>query len=217
MFVRRERWGLSWRGLLAALLIVAGACRLLLVGIFPFLAVTHPIESKTLVVEGWVHDYALLAGVREFRTGGYERLLTTGGPEEGEGKFTNVHNTSAGVAASRLRNLGIPGEQLVVVPSQVIDRDRTYNSAVALGEWLRRNAPTVTAVNVVTADIHARRSRLLFQEALGPGIRVGIISIPNPDYDPDHWWRYSEGVREVLSESVAYLYARLIFLPTTKH
>ncbi len=39
-----------------------------------------------------------------------------------------------------------------------------------------------------------------FQKAFGKDINVGIISVRNPDYDPKHWWRYSEGVREITSE-----------------
>ena len=29
---------------------------------------------------------------------------------------------------------------------------------------------------------------------------VGIIAVPSPDYDPHRWWRYSEGVKDVVSE-----------------
>jgi len=65
------------------------------------------------------------------------------------------------------------------------------------------------SINVVTEDAHARRTRLLFQKALGNDVRVGIISIPNPDYDAKHWWRYSEGVREVIGEGIAYTYAKV--------
>ena len=42
---------------------------------------------------------------------------------------------------------------------------------------------------------------------------VGIIAVPNPDYDSRHWWQYSEGVREVIGESIAYSYARFFFAP----
>ena len=54
---------------------------------------------------------------------------------------------------------------------------------------------------------------MLFQAALGPDVKVGIISVPDPDYDPAHWWHYSEGVREILGESIAYIYAKFIFWP----
>jgi hypothetical protein len=48
---------------------------------------------------------------------------------------------------------------------------------------------------------------------LGPGVKVGIISEPNPDYDAAHWWRSSAGVREVIDESIAYVYAKFFFWP----
>ena len=96
-----------------------------------------------------------------------------------------------------------------------MDRDRTYGSALALKAWFYEHGLKVQRINVVTESAHARRTRLMFEAALGPDVTVGIIAVRNPDYDPDHWWHYSEGVREVLGESLAYLYARLLFRPET--
>jgi uncharacterized SAM-binding protein YcdF (DUF218 family) len=103
-----------------------------------------------------------------------------------------------------------------MVPSRVSERDRTYSAALALRHWLDQQGTNVKAINVVTADTHARRTRLLFQKALGTDISVGVIAVPNPDYDARRWWRYSEGVRDVISESVAYLYAKFFFWPSNK-
>jgi uncharacterized SAM-binding protein YcdF (DUF218 family) len=100
-----------------------------------------------------------------------------------------------------------------MVPSRVMDRDRTYSSAVALRDWFQGHHLSVQGINVVTEDVHARRTRLLFQEALGKDVTVGIIAVPNPDYDSAHWWRYSEGVRDVLAEAIAYVYAKFFFYP----
>jgi hypothetical protein len=102
-----------------------------------------------------------------------------------------------------------------MVPSHVSGRDRTYSSAVALREWFHHHQPRITGFNVLTEDVHARRTRLLFQEAFGKNVHIGIIAVPSPEYDPNHWWRYSEGVREVLGESIAYLYAKCFFWPGT--
>jgi len=44
-------------------------------------------------------------------------------------------------------------------------------------------------------------------------VEIGILSGRNREYDPQHWWRSSEGVKEVLSEGAAYLYARFLFCP----
>ena len=72
------------------------------------------------------------------------------------------------------------------------------------------------AFDLVTLGPHARRSRLLFEEAFEGKVRVGIISIENREYDPVQWWRYSEGVKEVISEGVAYIYASIFFRPNSK-
>jgi uncharacterized SAM-binding protein YcdF (DUF218 family) len=95
-----------------------------------------------------------------------------------------------------------------------MDRDRTYRSAVALRDWFREHNMAVHSINIVTEDAHGRRSRLLFEKAFGTGVKVGIISVPSPDYDATHWWRYSEGVREVIGEGIAYIYARFFFHPS---
>jgi uncharacterized SAM-binding protein YcdF (DUF218 family) len=211
---RKERWSLSWRGrlILAFALLLVGA--LLLKGVYPFLATTHRVDTNVLVVEGWVHEYAIRAAVEEFRSNSYQRVFTTGGPVEGKGGYINDYNTEASVGAELLKNAGVPGQSLQMVPSRVMDRDRTYGSAVALRNWFHEHNMPVGAMNVVTEDVHARRTRLLFEKALGHDIAVGVIAVTNPDYDSRHWWRYSEGVKDVVSEGAAFLYARFLFYPS---
>jgi len=213
LFDRRQRWSLSWRGrlILASALLLVGA--LVFRGVYPFLALTHRVGTNILVVEGWVHEYAIRAALDEFRTHSYKRVFTTGGPVEGIGGYINDYNTSASVGADLLKKNGLATGSVQMVPSRVMDRDRTYGSAVALRDWLRVHNMTVSGINVVTEDVHARRSWLLFQKALGNKMAVGIIAVPNPDYDSSRWWRYSEGVKEVVSESIAYLYAKFFFWP----
>jgi hypothetical protein len=210
-FVRKERWGLSWRGWLIVFTGVILAFYVFLFRIYPFLAVTHRVDTNVLVVEGWIHEYAIRAALKEFQSNHYQRVFTTGGPVEGTGGYINDYNTAASVGADLLRKNGLPNESLQMVPSRVMDRDRTYASAVALRTWFREHNLTVRGVNVLTEDVHARRTCLLFQKALGHNVAVGVISVPNPDYDANHWWRYSEGVKDVVAENVAYIYARLLF------
>jgi hypothetical protein len=166
------------------------------------------------VVEGWVHEYAIRAAVEEFRSKSYQQVFTTGGPEEGTGGYINDYNTSASVGADLLKKYGLSDESVQTVPSRVMDRDRTYGSAVALRNWFREHNLAVPGINVLTEDVHARRTRLLFHKALGNDINVGVIGVANPDYDASHWWRYSEGVKDVVSEMVAYVYAGLLFYPS---
>jgi len=209
----RERRGLSKRGwgLLALAVLLVGFC--LMLTIQPFLAVTSRVNTKVLVVEGWTDDFGVTAAVNEFKAGRYERILTTGGPVEGYGPESSIYDTDAWQSAELLKKAGLPADLVRCVPSRFVGQDRTYNSAVTLRNWLEEHDPHLASLNVLTEDDHARRTWLLFQEALGPDVKVGIISVHNPDYDANHWWRSSEGVREVINESVTYLYAKFFFWP----
>ena len=213
ILTRKERWALSWRGWL--LLTSAGlvvAC-LVFLNIHPFLAVTHRVNTNVLVVEGWIPRYAIREAAEEFKTDSYQRIFTTGGPVEGSDGYTNDYNTSASVGAEILKKFGVPDDLVQMVPSRVTARERTYSSAVALRDWFREHNAPVQSINVLTEGAHARRTRLLYQEAFGRSMTVGIIAVSNPDYNPGQWWRYSDGVREVIGESIAYVYARFFFWP----
>jgi hypothetical protein len=172
------------------------------------------VNTDVLVVEGWVPRYAIRAGAEEFKTGSYQHIFTTGGPVEGNGGYTNDYNTSASVGTEVLKKFGLPDDLVQMVPSRVIGRDRTYSSAVALRDWFREHNTPVHSINVLTVDAHARRTRLLYQKAFGRDVTVGIIAVSNPDYNPSEWWRYSDSVREVIGESIAYIYARFFFYPS---
>jgi hypothetical protein len=215
ILVRKERWGLSWRGWLFIISVALFATYEVFWNVYPFLAVTHRVNANILVVEGWIHRYALRSAAEEFNRGSYERIFTTGGPENGSGGYVNDYQTSASVGAESLKKLGVPDEVIRMAPSRVFGRDRTYSSAIALRECFRENNISVHGINVLSEDCHARRTELLYQKALGKNVEVGIIAVANPDYNPKYWWRYSDGVREVIGESIAYIYARVFFYPLT--
>jgi uncharacterized SAM-binding protein YcdF (DUF218 family) len=210
---RRERWGLSAWGWLVLVIMLLAFGIILPRLVYPFLAETHRVDAKILVVEGWVHGYSIRAAITEFNKGGYQKIFTTGGPAEGLGGYVNDFQTEASVAAELLKVAGVPAESLQMVPSRVMDRNRTYGSAAALRNWFREHHEPFPSMNVLTEDVHARRSRLLFDKAFGDIAAVGVISVPNPDYDSKHWWRYSAGVKDVVNETVGYAYAKLLFHP----
>ncbi len=214
ILTRRERWGFSWRGRLILALLGFSIAVLLLLNVQPFLAETHRVDTNILVVEGWIHEYAIRGAVEEFRRGSYQYLFSTGGPVMGRGHYVNDYQTSASVGADLLKKAGVPPEFVQMVPTRVMDRDRTYGSAVALREWFREHNMAVQSINVVTENAHARRTRLLFEKALGKSVTVGVIAVPNPDYDKGRWWWYSEGAKDVGSEALAYIYVILFFHPS---
>jgi len=210
---RKLRWSLSWRGWVALAVLSLTSVAFAFREIHPFLAVTDRIETETMVVEGWMDQTDLVQAVEEFKHGHYRRVFTTGGPVHGTGSYVSDYSTSAYLAAQELIALGLPKEAIQSVPSHVRDRDRTYSAAVALHEWIREHHENVPSIVVVTESAHARRSRLLFEKAFCGDSKIGVIALSNVDYDGQHWWRYSEGVKDVLSEGTAYLYARFLFRP----
>src|SRR5215469_1192944 len=155
LFNRKDRWGFSWKGRLLILFLLIVLATWFLYGLYPFLAVTHRVDGDVLVVEGWVHQYAVRTAINEFRAGHYQRVFTTGGPIVGMGGYTNDYNTSASLGAGRLRAEGFSPDLVQMVPSRVSDRDRTYSAAQALRDWFRENHVTLRGINVVTEDVHA--------------------------------------------------------------
>ncbi len=207
---RREKWTLSMRGWLAFFSFLTISAVTILFSIHSFLAVTDRVESEYLVVEGWIPNYALKESITEFRSKPY-RLMFTVGCDILNGVNIEPGENHADYAASRLKWLGMEGDSIRSVPAHVEYRNRTYQSALELRKYIETHHLSVTNFNVVTVGPHARRSRLLFQKAFEGKAEVGIIAVEDREYEPARWWKYSEGVREVISESVAYFYARVIF------
>jgi len=163
-----------------------------------------------MVVEGWLPDFALQQARREFNQRQGRLLLVTGGPIE-QGHMLVHYKNFAELAATILERSGVDRSKIIAVPAPAVIKDRTYASAVALRNWLNHSPIPVKSVNLVSLGTHARRSRLLFEKALGPGIAVGIIAIQDARYDPQAWWKSSQGVRMTLDELIAYVYARFFF------
>lgn len=204
----------TWRGLLLLCVLLLSLSALLLLRIHPFLALNEPIKADALVVEGWVPNYVLREALDEFRRGHYRKLYVTGVPIETGGLAADYQNY-AELAAATLIRMGIDSADVEAVPAPHVRQDRTYTSALALKARLHQLGLDGMKFNLVSISTHARRSHLLFATAFGTDSQVGIISVENREYDPIQWWKYSAGVRSVIDEVIAYLYARLVFPYTT--
>lgn len=183
--------------------------------IHPFLALTKPAPNGVLVVEGWSPDYALELAMAEFRRNHYDKLYVTGGPLE-RGAPLSEYKSFAELGAATLVRLGLSSNAVQAVPAPLVRQDRTYTSAVTLRQWCQEHGISLKTMHVMTEGPHARRSRLLFKKAFGNEVVVGVTAVPVRDYDPQHWWRSSAGVRTVISEALAYGYVRLFFWPSTR-
>lgn len=212
-FVRRRNCLVpTWQGWLLLVFILAALSVVTVRVLHPFLAVTEPVEGGLLVVEGWVSDIALEATFAEFKKHHYEKVCVTGGPIDHKA-WLNDFETLAEEGAAALLKRGLNRNDVQAVPSALVRKDRTYAEAQALSKWMRDSGVAVTTVHLITEGAHGRRSRLLFQRALGSSVVVGVTSVPSSDYDSERWWQSSAGVREVVGETLAYGYARFLFRP----
>jgi hypothetical protein len=164
------------------------------------------------VVEGWIPTGTLptVAGILTAQNA--EHILVVRGLKNVDDVYESGRYSGDYVAQTLVNN-GIPREKVETLFFPVAQKDRTFHSGLVVQRWLHDHAPTTSALNLVTVGPHARRSRLLYEKALGDTIQVGIISAVHPDYDPRNWWKNSAGVRDVVGEAIAYLYARFLFFP----
>ena len=202
----------TWRGWLLFILAVGIVGRIVLGGLYGFLAIHDPQPGGTLVIEGWSSDYVIERAVDEFRKTHYERICLTGGPIE-FGNAMLEHKTYAEYAKALCVKLGLPAEVLNAVPAPGVEKDRSYASARSLAQWLKEHGATDGKINIAGNGAHSRRTRLVYEKALGSDVKIGISNVEERTFDPKRWWASSQGFRIVLDETIAYTYARLFFSP----
>ena len=208
LFRRREVWTLTWPARLLLLALLFGGGLLFARQAGNFLAVNEPAGGEYLVVEGWMPAYTYQAAGELWNTGRYRRVITVRAVPDDAVPGPGVTEYSS---MGSLVRAGIPRESIAEATGNGVQQDRTFHSAMKVRRWFEDGNITGAKLDVLTLGPHARRSRLLFRKALGEGFEVGVIAVADRRFDSTHWWRTSEGVRTVLGEFIAYLYARFFF------
>jgi len=146
-----------------------------------------------------------------YRAGAYEHVVTTGGP------ISEFEHPSASSYAERARNvlveLGLPADKVVAVPAPASAQDRSFLNAVMLRNWLMQSGWTFETLDVVSMGPHCRRSRMLYRMAFGEAVPVGIISVAPSEYDAATWWRTSVGAKDMIGETISWVWTVLFFHP----
>jgi hypothetical protein len=208
---RREVWLPTIWGWLALLLMGAAGIVVVARNLHSFLAITEPVGARVLVIEGWLDHTQLDEAAAVFRSRGYERIVTTGGPIY---YWPDSHGpaTFAERAADYLKRL-LPDASITAAPAPDSMQERTFGSAVVVRKWAKRSDLNFEALDVFTAGTHARRSRILYRLAFGPKIKVGVFAVKSPHYDADAWWRTSYGAEEIVKQATALLWVQCCFWP----
>jgi hypothetical protein len=184
-------------------------------GIHHFLAVNKPIDARILVVDGQYPGYGYDSIASLVRKKHYAYVITTGVDVD----YTYISEENFNIAAWSFKVLSfkdLGNCRLEKVPAGKVQRDRTYTSALAVKDWLKQNN-LVQDMNIVTFGVHSRRSWILYKKAFKNQNRVGVIALHDLSYDNRKWYKDSRGVRQILSETIGYLYTRIFFHPDSKH
>ena len=205
---QQEIWLPTPQGWLVGLGCVVCLMIFFITHIYSFLALNLPIKADILVIEGWMQDSELEKAIAEFKSGGYQKLMIIG-PSLFAGHYLSQYKNFAELGAATLISLGFDSDQLIVVPTPDVLINRTDASAIAVHDWLMKSELNVKSINIYTFDVHSRRSWKLFKQALAPKINVGVIVLEPRSYNPRNWWKSSAGVKAIISETIAYIYAFL--------
>ncbi|MBK8580609.1 MAG: hypothetical protein IPL86_01820 [Flavobacteriales bacterium] len=111
----------------------------------------------------------------------------------GPGRPTYAHS-----ARADLIGFGVPADRITAVPAFGDPPSRSWANAHAFS--LQAHAEGITACDVATVGVHARRSRALFQTACGPDIDVGVIALHDPFCTRANWWTSWRGWYTLLKE-----------------
>ena len=212
LFRQRQVWMPTISGWLLLLLIGIVTSILMANNLYAFLAQNQPVGARVLVVEGWLAPEELDQAIAAFNKEKYERIVTTGGPVSGWPGI-NRDTDYAKLAADYLAHHGIQSDLIAAVPAPRSAQERTFLSAVMFRESAQRLGIALDAVDIFSSGPHARRTRLLYQMALGQKVRVGILAARPDDFDPEAWWRTSAGVEQMLFQSFGFVWVKCCFWP----
>gem|GEM_PF-460375 len=215
-FAKRSVWVPTWSGWLVVLIVCVAAALGVGRWIHPFLSPDQPVGRGILVVEGWLGEQGLLQAIDQYRHGDYSLLVTTGGPITDAWAGAEPFEKYADRAAQFFRDHGIEASDVVAVSSKGRLRDRTWQSAISVRNWLSQSNLGIDALDVISEGPHTRRSWQLYRRAFGQqsdvaGIEIGIVSATPAAYDPTVWWRTSSGTKRVLSEAIAWAWTSCCF------
>ena len=216
LFSRRHIWLPTWWSALLLVFIALGTTLLALRQLASYLAVDEPATgrdgqgARTLIVEGWLDEDALDDATALIARGRYRRVVASGGPIEGW-REDQRWVTYAERAADYLRRHG--AREVVAVAAPKSMQDRSFVSAVVVRDWLRQQGSAVEAVDLFSASVHARRSRLVYRLAFGRDVEIGVFAAAPRRYSLDRWWTTSDGAKSVLEEAIGLAWTKCCFRP----
>lgn len=202
----------TFLGMVIFLILLLIIIRLSLPGFHSFLHKEKPVESKNMVLEGWVSTYALPDFIKFYKDNGYKNLIVTGIPMT-QYEYASDFNYTSQATIQALKHYGFTDTIYEAAIPQNVYQDRTYSTAIIARSIIDQHPEWSKSFNIYSMGVHSRRTLLLFEKAFGKNYNIGIISHSDRTYIGNMWWRSSVGFRTVSNEVLAFFYAKFIFNP----
>jgi hypothetical protein len=212
---RKECTVLTWPAKLLLLSLLVTFFCLVFFRIPFFLSKNDPVNGDYLLLDGQMPDFSIKNAIKIFNESNYKTIITTGGKFP-SGYIVSGKKNMAELTYATFIELGFDSAKIVAIQGGDIPKDRTYHSGLSLKNWFSEHNIGNAEIDILAVGCHARRSQILFQKALGDNFKVGIIAIEDKSYDNKKWWKTSTGARNVISETIAFIYASLFFNPKTE-
>ncbi len=123
---------------------------------------------------------------------------------------SNLEKTSksrAGSSAEYLIEQGVPPQSIQIIEAPRVKYNKTYTTAKAAGEWLESHETSKLKINLISENVHSRRSWMLFKKEMPKQIELGIIASSRFDDEAHKWWKNPGRKAYVLNQSIKFWYA----------
>ncbi len=167
-------------------------------------------KIPVFVIEGWVDDSVLKEASKILKKFSNARIFVVGNKIE-YGKPLLPANNFADLGRLILIRNGVNEKKIIAVHSSVL-KNRTFAAAQSLKAYLAENELKINGINIITKDIHSKRTYLTFRKVFGNSLKIGVTPISDEKINRASWRKSSEGIKSVLSEDVALIYYYVRFL-----
>jgi len=181
-------------------------------GIYSFLFLNKSVNTKTMVLEGWVPTYALQDAINYFNDNNYENFIVTGIPIT-QYEYASEFNYTSQATILALKHFGFSDTIYEAAIPTNIYKDRTYSTAIIANEIFNKHPEWEKSFNVYSMGVHSKRSLVLFKKAFPDSFKIGMIAHSDRAFIGEEWWKSSVGFRNVSNELLALTYSRLFFYP----
>jgi hypothetical protein len=121
----------------------------------------------------------------------------------------NSIDSNAELARKRLIELGIDSSVIKAVSAKKVRVNRTLTSALAFRDWLQGKNIDVKGINILSMGTHARRTWMSYNKILDEKYKIGVISLPDEDYNNSPVRKTIKTIRETLG----IIYYWIILIP----